>query len=142
MKIDKTNSNNKQAVFVEMITGILIYAVVLGFFNDYTSILDTRSYSTTFFVALVMQLLTYLTFYVKKRISRNYSKGAKLADNALVLFGVWLVLFLSKFVFLAAIDIIFGENVQISGFVGLVAIIVSMTVVKELIDFGYKKLAD
>jgi hypothetical protein len=52
-----------------------------------------------------------------------------------------LILFLSKFVFLAVIDIIFGSSVEISGFIGLVIIIVTMTVSKYLIDLLYAKLA-
>jgi hypothetical protein len=52
------------------------------------------------------------------------------------------VLFLSKFVFLAVIDFVFGEAVEISGFIGLMAIIVTMTVTKELIDYIFNKLSD
>lgn len=142
MKTDSTHMSKNQQLFIEMVTGTLVYAVVLGFFNDYTDILDTESYSTTFFVAVVMQLLTYLTFYVKNIISKNYSKTAAFFHKAVTVFGVWLVLFLSKFVFLAVIDFIFGDAVEISGFAGLIAIIVSMTVVKQLIDYGYNKLAE
>ena len=48
-------------MFRQMVLGILLHSVVLGFFNDDTDILHTRSYSVTFSVAIVMQLLTYLT---------------------------------------------------------------------------------
>lgn len=119
-----------------------MYAAVLGFFNDYTDILDTKSYSTTFLVAIVLQVLTYLTLLVKKRVASSFKHKPGAGNKAGLVLGVWLVLFLSKFVFLAAIDAIFGSSVEISGFVGLMAIIVTMTLVKELIDYIFNKLAD
>ena len=61
----QTAPHARQRLFRSMILGTLIYSVVLGLFNDYTSILHTRSYSTTFAVAVVMQILTYGTFFLK-----------------------------------------------------------------------------
>lgn len=122
--------------------GTLIYAVVLGFFNDYTSILDTESYSTTFLVAVVMQVLTYFTLLAKKKVANRFRQKSGSWNKFSLIVGVWLVLFLSKFVFLAAIDFIFGQYVEISGFIGLIAIILTMTIAKEVIDYTFKKLAD
>lgn len=142
MHSHKATLSQKQLVFREMVFGTLVYAVVLGFFADYTSILETKSYSTTFLVAIVMQLLTYLTLLVKQRVVTQFSSSSGIMNKTGLVVGVWLVLFLSKFVFLAVIDVLFGENVQISGFVGLLAIIVTMTIAKELIDYIFAKLAD
>lgn len=141
-----TSSNDrlsrKQIVFREMVLGTLVYAVVLGFFNDYTSVLDTESYSTTFFVAFVMQLLTYLTLLLKRKVADNFKQKTGSWNKAGLIIGVWFVLFLSKFVFLATIDFVFGSSVQISGFVGLMAIIITMTIAKECIDYIFKNLAE
>lgn len=117
-----------------MVLGTLVYSVVLGFFNDYTDILQTRSYSITFFMAFVMQVLTYLTFEFKKVTAKNTKKIKWKYNYLLVGFSVWLIMFFSKFVFLEVIDIIFGDLVQISGFIGILIIIISMTVIKILID--------
>ena len=35
----------RQLLFKELFVGTLIYAVVLGFFDDYTSIVEARSFS-------------------------------------------------------------------------------------------------
>lgn len=129
----------KQQVFQEMFVGVLLYSVVLGFFNDYTDVLQTSSYSVTFLVAIVMQLLTYATFDLKKRVI----KWSRAKDNTPVMvLSVWLVLFLSKFVFLAVIDWLFGGAVTISGFVGLVLIIGCLTVAQRAAFFAYKKLGE
>lgn len=142
MSIVKDSLSKKQLIFREMVFGTLMYAVVLGFFNDYTAVLDTTSYSTTFFVAVVMQVLTYLTLLVKKLVARQFRhKPGKWAKVWLGI-SVWLVLFLSKFVFLAVLDFVFGSALQISGFVGLMVIIVTMTIAKLGIDYLFNKLAD
>ena len=134
--------SKKQIVFREIVFGTLVYAVVLGFFNDYTLVLETTSYSTTFFVAIVMEVLMYLTLILKHRVAAQFKHKPGAANKFGHIVGVWLVLFLSKFVFLAVIDVIFGDLVMISGFVGLLAIILTMTVAKESLDYIFKKLAD
>ncbi|MBW4062248.1 hypothetical protein HJC99_06805 [Candidatus Saccharibacteria bacterium] len=136
------NLSPKQQLYREMVLGTLVYAVVLGFFNDYTSIITTKSYSTTFLAAFVLQILTYLTLLTKAKVSANFKQRTGRWNKLGHVLGVWLVLFLSKFVFLAVIDYVFGDNVNISGFIGLVVIIVTMTVAKEGIDYVFNRLAD
>lgn len=130
----------KQELFRSMILGVLLYSVVLGFFNDYTDILDTGSYSTTFAVAVVLQLLTFVTFEFKRRVVATFRSKDKTSKVALAL-SVWLIMFVSKFVFLAVIDVIFGNNVSVSGFVGLLLIIACLTLTQNLVERIDKSLA-
>jgi hypothetical protein len=51
-------------------------------------------------------------------------------------------MFLSKFVFLGVIGFIFRDAVHISGFVGLMVIIVTMTIAQKLVDLADERLAD
>ncbi len=133
--------HSKQELFRSMILGVLLYSVVLGFFNDYTDILDTGSYSTTFAVAVVMQLLTFATFEFKQRAITTLRSKDKTSKVTLAFF-VWLIMFVSKFVFLAVIDVIFGNNVNISGFIGLLLIIACLTLVQSLVERIDKNLAN
>lgn len=135
------NQSPKQKLFWDMILGILVYAVVLGFFEDYTNIISTWSYSTTFFVAIVMQILTYSTFWLKSQIVRKFKGREGKKYLGAIIFSVWAIMFFSKFVFLAVIDFIFRDSVEISGFIGLVLIIITMALAKKLIDVIYIKLS-
>ena len=134
--------NGRQRLFRKMVLGILLYSVVLGFFNDYTDILQTRSYSVTFAVAIVMQLLTYLTFALKDRTVRWFRRRGGPQHKVGIVISVWLIMFLSKFVFLGVIGFIFRDAVHISGFVGLMVIIVTMTIAQKLVDLADERLAD
>ncbi len=137
----KINRSQKQQLFMDMILGILVYAVVLGFFNDYTNILSTKSYSTTFLVAVVMQLLTYGTLKLKSYAVDKLKNNDMFNNKAFIGFIIWLIMFFSKFVFLGVIDFIFGSYVQISGFIGILIIIISVVIFTKLINIIYEKLA-
>ena len=136
----KQEISNNQELFRNFILGILVYSVVLGFFNDYTDILYTGTYSTTFAVAIVMQLLTILTFRAKDNVVLVFKKKEDRKNNFGLIFSIWLIMFFSKFVFLAVIDIVFQNQVEISGFVGLLLIIVTVTIVQKIIELIYSKL--
>lgn len=138
---DLSTISKNQELFTDFVTGVLIYAVVLGFFNDYTEILKTTSYSTTFFVAVVMQSLTVLTLLLKSKVVAKFKGKQGRSSKALMVFFVWLIMFSSKFVFLGAISLIFQDDVDISGFIGLVAIIAVMMIFQESIRFIQRKLA-
>ena len=131
---------SKQKIYREIILGILLYSVVLGFFNDYTNILHTGTYSVTFAVAIVMEMLTYLTFLLKDLIVGWFKdKEGKIYRYAMF-FSVWLVLFLSKFVFLEVIAIVFRSEVKISGFVGLLIIVICLTAAEKIVNLIDKRL--
>ena len=141
MTTPPTAVNPKQAAFRTMLAGILLYSVVLGFFNDYTDILHTGTYSVTFAVAVVLQVLTYLTFALKDRVVGWLRRRGGPQHKLAIAFSVWLIMFLAKFVFLGAIAVIFQGYVQISGFIGLMLIIVCMTVGQRLLQLVDRRLA-
>ncbi|WP_207843499.1 hypothetical protein [Williamsia soli] len=68
--------NSKQLAFKELFVGALIYAVVLGFFNDYTSLVYATSFSTIFFAAIVLEILTLERSSSKAGLS-TISDGAR-----------------------------------------------------------------
>lgn len=132
----------RQRIFRDWTLGTLLYAAVMGFFDDYTDYLIVESFSSLFLAAFVMQALTFFTFGLKKTVSRWYrgrsGTGIKVAHGL----SIWAIMFFSKFVFLEVIDIIFGDAVNVTSFVGLILIIASMVVLQRLIDLADTLLAD
>jgi len=129
-----------QLTFKELFVGTLIYAVVLGFFNDYTELVTAKSFSTIFLAAFVLEAITYLLLLLKKRIVEWLKVHEGTVYRVLTFFMVWLVMFLSKFVFLWAIDGIFGDSIDINGFVGILILAVSVTAIHKLADYTFIKL--
>lgn len=140
MKKVATIFTPKQLLFQEVFIGTLIYAVVLGFFNDYTSIVYADSFSTLFFASIVLEILTYLAFKLKGSII-SWLKGRQgIASRLLMFFCVWLVMFFSKFIFVWVIDLLFGNYIAINGFFGILLVVLSVTVVQRLAYVVFKKL--
>jgi len=132
----------KQLLFKEVFVGTLIYAVVLGFFNDYTAIVYAKSFSTIFYAAIVLELLTYLAFLLKNNIISWLKHRQGALYKVLMFFCVWLVMFLSKFVFIWVIDTVFGNDINIYGFFGILIIVVCVTLIHTLADTVFMRLGD
>lgn len=142
MNSKKSAFNSKQLLFKELFVGTLIYAVVLGFFNDYSSIVYAKSFSTIFYAAIVLQVLTYLAFLLKSKIIAWLKDRKTLLYRMLMFFCLWLVLFLSKFVFIWAIDMIFGNNIDIYGFFGILIVVLCVTITHKLADRVFIKIGE
>lgn len=134
--------NNKQLTFQELFIGSLIYVTVLGLFNDYTQVVDARSFSTILFASIVLEVLTYLAFLLKKRAIAWLKNRQGIIYRILMFFCVWLIMFLSKFVFIGVINIIFGEYITINGFFGILFVVLSVTIIHKLAFFSFKQLGD
>ncbi|HQR07849.1 MAG TPA: hypothetical protein PLN21_13560 [Gemmatales bacterium] len=132
--------STKQQVFTEIIVGTLIYVVVLGFFRDYTDIVTANSFSTIFLAAFVLEVLTYLTFLLKKRIIAWLKDKPGVLYRVLMFFCVWLVMFLSKFLFIGVLDLLFSDYIYVHGFFGILFVVLCVTILHKLANYTVQKL--
>lgn len=134
--------NTQQRTFVDLYVGTLIYCVVLGVFNDYTSIVEAKSFSTIIFASALLELLTFLAFKLKASIVNYFKNRTGSFSKFMMFFAVWLVMFLSKFVFIWAIDSVFGDNMNINGFFGILIIVICVTIIQQATYKTFLKLGD
>lgn len=134
--------SNKQLAFKELFVGTLIYAVVLGFFNDYTNIVYAKSFSTIFLASLILEFLTYLAFMLKNFIVSKLKNRQATFYKFLMFFSIWLVMFLSKFLFVWVLDIVFGNYINVTGFFGILLVVVSVTLIHKIADLIFIKLGN
>ncbi len=134
--------NPQQLAFQELFIGSLIYVTVLGLFNDYTSVVDAVSFSTILFASIVLEVLTYLAFLLKKKCIAWLKNRQGTIYRILTFFCVWLIMFLSKFVFIGAINMIFGEYITINGFFGILYVVLSVTIIHRLAYYVFKRLGE
>lgn len=132
--------SSRQLLFKELFVGTLIYAVVLGLFDDHTSVVEARSFTDLFLAAIVLQVLTCGAFAVKDAIVGHLRHRDSRGATALMALGVWFVMFASKFVFVWAIDLVFGDDVNIDGFFGIFLVVLVVTVVHGLADWLFVRL--
>lgn len=142
MKSKNKIFNKRQLAFAELFVGTLIYVAVLGLFNDYTSIVQANSFSTILFASIVLEILTYLAFKLKTNIINTLKNRQGAIYRVLMFFSVWLIMFLSKFVFIWALDMFFGNYIEITGFFGILAVVLGVTVIHRLAYFVFRKLGN
>jgi hypothetical protein len=132
--------NPRQLLFKELFVGTLIYTIVLGFFDDYTSIVEATSFSYVFLAAIVLEVLTCGAVALKDAIVGHLRHRGTRRATVVMAVGVWFVLFSSKFVFIWAIDLVFGEDVNINGFFGVFAVALVVTVAHRSADIVFVRL--
>lgn len=132
--------NSRQLLFKELFVGTLIYTIVLGFFDDYTSIVEATSFRYVFLAAIVLEALTCLAVVLKDAIVGHLRHRGTRRSIVLMALGVWFVLFSSKFVFIWAIDVVLGDDVNINGFFGIFAVALVVTVAHRSADIVFARL--
>lgn len=140
MKIKDNTFTSKQLLFQEIFIGTLIYTVILGLFNDYTSIVYAKSFSTILFSATILELLTYLAFLLKKKKIAKLKDRTGLLNKVIMFFCVWFIMFSSKFIFVWALDLIIGSHININGFFGILAVVLGVTITQKLAYRIFNKL--
>ena len=121
-----------QGLYRQVLLGSLIYSVVLGFLDSYTSVVEVRSYSFLFAASIVLELLTVGAMAIKDQIVGRLRHRTRPRARILMVFGVWFVLFSSKFVFVWVIDALFGDDVNVQGFFGIMLVVAGVTVLQRL----------
>lgn len=117
--------NNRQRLFIRYFTAILIDLAILNLFDEYWDKVVIDSFTISLFAAIVLQVLLQLTIAFEHRMASYFKAKEGSHFVALRWLSTWLVLFLSKFVILWALDISFGDAVLFLGvYHGIVAFIV------------------
>lgn len=133
--------SDRHRVFFDWTLDTMLYLVVLGFFSEYTSGVTIDSFSTIFFASLVLYGLTYVTFGLKRRVGVWFTRRPAGPNRIAHGLCIWAILFFSKFIFLEALDLVFGDAVNFRSFVWLMAVMVVVVVLGRLMDFIYSSLA-
>ncbi len=117
---------------------VLVYTVVLNLFVEYSDAVVIDSFTISIFTAAVLKLLLDLLTLTEHAARGFFGRYARW----LGFFAMWVVLFVSKFVILEVIDIIFGEHVELGKFWNVVFLVIAMMVVRELVTRAYLALGE
>ena len=129
----KSAASKHQKLYLDWIFDLLIYIVILNLFVEYNSSVYIESFTLSIFVAIVFKILLYLLFSIEHRVSKFFKSFETKLGNTLNIISAFAILFVSKFIILEVIDILFGKYVEIKGFVTIVLIILSMIITRKLL---------
>ncbi len=125
-----------QERFTSWARDVLVYTAVLNLFVEYVDAIVIDSFTISLFTAAVLKVLLDVLTLVEHRVSHFFSKIHKI----LGLLSMWVVLFLSKFVILEVIDIIFGDHVELGKFLDVVVLVLSLMIARALVLKVYDAL--
>jgi hypothetical protein len=135
----------RQRLFNRYFTAILIDLVVLNLFVEYSEHVRIDSFTISLLAAFLLQVLLKLTLAFEHRVGAYFSSKTGAFAKFLRFFCAWLILFGSKFLILALVDLAFGDEVTFGGpFHGVaifIAVVFAMLVAEEAMVRLYHRLA-
>jgi len=134
------NISRDQQRFVSWMTAVLLYTVVLNLFVEYSDAIVIDSFTISVLCAIMLKASLDAILLLEHSVALYFGAREGTIYRLLRVVATWAILFLSKFVILAAIDIIFGEHVEIRGFIPLVVLIITMLIAELILRRIYERL--
>jgi hypothetical protein len=132
-----SDTTRPQRIFAEWTMDVLTYVVVLNLFAEYSAAVIIGSFTISILTAVLLKVLLVIIVTGKKAVW-GWARAKESASYRIVgALGVWAILFLSKFLILEAEDFIFGDHVELGGFVTVMVLSASLMVAREVIQRIY-----
>lgn len=136
--------SGNQQLFLRYFTAILVDLTVLNLFEEYWAHVVIESFTISLLAAILLQVLLKLTLSLEHRVASYFNAKQGAMARFLRVFCAWLILFLSKFAILGAINLAFGEKVTFAGPVhgalAFVVVVIAILAAEELIVRFYRSL--
>ena len=133
---------NGQRLFLGYTLFILVDLTVLNLFDEYWYRVEIDSFTISLLAAALLQVLLRLTLALEHRLANFFKeKGGKRAKAKRV-FTTWMVLLVSKFVMLEAIDVVFGDRVEFGGVIPFIVVVIAIIIAETILSKIYAMLAD
>src|SRR4249920_78386 len=105
--------NASQARFISWVTDVLIAVVVLNFFVEYVGGVVIDSFTISVLTAILLKLMLDAIKGLEHRVASYFRTKEGTFFKVLGFVTVFAILFLSKFVILEAVNLVFGDHVQL-----------------------------
>lgn len=123
-------------------TDVLVYTAVLNLFVEYAESVVIDSFTISILTAVVLKLILDVILAFEHRVSEFFKRFEGTWARVIGFLSVWAILFGSKFVILEVVDIIFGDRVELGGFLMVIAIVLAMMIARELVGRAYLALGE
>jgi len=129
-----------QARFISWISEVLVDIVVLNLFVEYAHAIVIDSFAISILTALLLKLMVDAVTGLEQGVSAYFAAKPGAVWKVLRYAAVWLILFLSKFVILEAVNFVFGDHVELGSFIEILSIIDAMLVANAALYSAFQRL--
>lgn len=129
-----------QEIYTSWATDLLIYIVVLNLFVEYVEAVVIDSFTISILTALLLKIVLVIVGKFEHGVHHFFEKREGAIFKILGPVVMFSILFLSKFLILELVDIVFGDHVELGHFLEVVALIISLLLARTLVVWIYKRL--
>ncbi|MEX1279769.1 MAG: hypothetical protein AB1Z55_03535 [Acidimicrobiia bacterium] len=129
-----------QRVFLSWAVDVLIYVAVLNLWVEWSPNKTIDSFTISILTAALLKVLLDLVTTAKGRVLDWARRGEGRSRRVAGLFGVWAILFFSKFLILEAVDIVFGDRVTLGSFVDVLLLAATLMLARQAMAAAYRRL--
>ena len=140
--IKEMTITRRQEIYISWAKDVLIYILVLNLFVEYAANIVIDSFTISIFTAIVLKILLDIVLKFEDKVGDFFKARPGIVSNFLRIISMWLILFLSKFLILEVIDLIFGEHVELGKFLDVIILVISLMVAREIFDRIYRALGE
>ena len=129
-----------QGRFISWVSEVLVDVVVLNLFVEYVHTIVIDSFTISVLTAILLKLMIDAVKGLEQRVATYFRTKEGKVWRALGLATVFSILFLSKFVILEAVNIVFGDHVELGHLIEIIAIILAMLIASASLRIVYERL--
>jgi hypothetical protein len=129
-----------QRIYVNWLMDILTYVIILNLFNQYFDNFYINNFALSILVAISMKMLMVVILALKDLTSGYFKSKQTSWSGFASLFTKFLILFSSKFVVLEVLNWKYNDLVNIDGFVAVTVLILTMIIVRIVLEKIFVKL--
>lgn len=129
-----------QRVFLSWTADVLVYVVVLNLWVEWSAAKTIDSFTISLLTAALLKLLLDVIAAAKERVLAWARAEDGRGRLVLGLVGVWGILFLSKFLILEAVDVVFGDRVDLGGFVDVMLLSATLILARQALVWAWRRL--
>ena len=126
-----------QLIFYSWTKDVLIYIVVLNLFVEYVDKIVIDSFTISILTAILLKALLDVILGLEHRVAHFFEARPGNLSKFLRIMSTWLILFLSKFLILEVVDIVFGDHVELGKFVHVLSLVIALMVAREVVQRIY-----
>ena len=131
-----------QLVYVGWTMTLLAYITVLNLWVEFNPSVVIDSFIISIATAAVLLLLLVVILGLEHRVKHWFAQREGRVYRVLGTVSTLLILFLSKFVILEVIDIVFGEHVDLGHFIDVLVLVLLLIVAQKLMVLIWDAIGD
>lgn len=135
-------TTRRQEIFVSWTTDILTYIVILNLFVEYNPKVVIDSFTISILTAILLKILLEIILRFEHRVGEFFESRPGRFSNYLRIASTLIILFLSKFLILEVVDIVFGEHVELGKFIDVIILVIALIATREVVHRIFQSLGE